>query len=148
MATIKKRTLALTALLLTLNVASAEPLKNSVAPNTVPAKLPPGYLTSGGFIWSPVTDTAITLAEARKICSSSTALGHKWRLPTRDELVALNVAYRHNPKILHTQNWTLHDVWSATVGSVWGTQYIINLDGGIVNLGDDSSGVSHVTCIH
>jgi hypothetical protein len=154
----KKLTITLTALLLTLNVASADTLKKAELPSAATAKLPPGYIINGGLTWAPITATAVTLAEAKNICSSSTALGYKWRLPTKDELVALTrydgstlgirheIAYRTNVSALRTQGWTLQDVWSSTPGTVFGLQYIVNLEGGIVNYGDEN-GVSHVSCV-
>lgn len=155
----KKLILTLTALLLTLNVAWADTLKNAAVPSTPQAKLPPGYIAHGGLTWAPISDTAVTLAEAKNICSSSTALGYKWRLPTKDELVALaryggstpgirhEIAYRSNISALRTHGWTLYDVWSSTPGTVFGLQFIINLEGGIVNYGDEN-GLSHVSCVH
>ncbi len=154
----KKLIITLTALLLTLNVASADTLKKAELPSAATAKLPRGYIINGGLTWAPITATAVTLAEAKNICSSSTALGYKWRLPTKDELVALTrydgstlgirheIAYRTNVSALRSQGWTLHDVWSSTPGTVFGLQYIVNLEGGIVNYGDEN-GVSQVSCV-
>ncbi len=154
----KKLIITLTALLLTLNVATADTLKKAELPSAATAKLPRGYILNGGLTWAPITATAVTLAEAKNICSSSTALGYKWRLPTKDELVALTrydgstlgirheIAYRTNVSVLHSQGWTLHDVWSSTPGTVFGLQYIVNLEGGIVNYGDEN-GVSQVSCV-
>jgi len=155
----KKLLITLTALLLTLNIASADPLENAAVPNAAPVKLPPGYIVHGKLTWAPITATAVTLAEAKNICSSSTALGYKWRLPTKDELVALtrydgstlgirheNI-YRTNVSALRAQGWTLYDVWSSTPGTVFGLQFIVNLEGGIVNYGDEN-GLSHVSCVN
>jgi hypothetical protein len=154
----KKLIITLTALLLTLNVASADTLKKAEVPSAAPAKLPPGYIMNGGLTWAPITTTAVTLAEANNICSSSTALGYKWRLPTKDELVALSqydgstlgvrqaLTYRNNVSALRSQGWTLYDVWSSTPGTVSGFQFIVNLEGGIANYGDEN-GVSHVSCV-
>ncbi|CAG9931409.1 conserved protein of unknown function [Candidatus Nitrotoga arctica] len=154
----KKLIITLTALLLTLNVAWADTLKKPEVPSAAPAKLPPGYIINGGLTWAPITATPVTLAEAINICSSSTALGYKWRLPTKDELVALTrydgstlgirheIAYRSNVSALRSQGWTLYDVWSSTPGTVFGLQFIVNLEGGITNYGDEN-GVSHVSCV-
>lgn len=142
----KKLIVTVTALLLTLSVAWAA--ENAMVSSTAPAKLPPGYISSGGLIWAPLTATAVTLAEAKDICSSSTALGYKWRQPTKDELVALYRAHhRNNSAALRAQGWTPYDVWSSTPGTVIGLQFIVNLDGGIVNYGDEN-GVSHVSCVN
>ncbi len=154
----KKLIITLTALLLTLNVASADSLEKTAVPSAAPAKLPPGYIIQGGLTWAPITTTTATLAEAKDICSSSTALGYKWRLPTKDELVALSrydgstpgvrhdLIFHSNVSTLRTQGWTLYDVWSSTPGTVVGFQFIVNLDGGIANYGDEN-GVSHVSCV-
>ena len=144
----KKLIVTLTSLLFVMNIAWAASPKTAAVPNASSANLPRGYITSGGLTWSPVSDNAVTLAEAKKICASSTALGYKWRLPAKDELVALHVAYRHTPEILRAQGWTLTDIWSSTPGSVFGTQFIVNLDGGIVNYGDESNGLSFMTCVN
>ncbi|MDP1679232.1 MAG: DUF1566 domain-containing protein [Candidatus Nitrotoga sp.] len=146
------------ALLLTLNVASAGPLEKAAVPSAAPVKLPPGYSIHGKLTWAPITATAVTLAEAKNICASSTALGYKWRMPTKDELVTLtrhdgnmpgvrqeNI-YHTDVSALRTQGWTLYDVWSSTPGTVFGLQFIVNLEGGIVNYGDEN-GVSHVSCV-
>jgi hypothetical protein len=135
------------ALLLTLNLAWAGPTEKAVVTSAPPAKLPPGYISSGGLTWAPITASAVPFAEARNTCSSSTALGYKWRQPTKDELVALYAAYRNKSAALRAQGWTLYDVWSSTPGTVLGFQFIVNLDGGIVNYGDDN-GVSHVSCVN
>lgn len=154
----KKLIITLTALLLTLNVAAADTLKKAEVPSAAPAKLPPGYIIQGGLTWAPIAATVVTLAEAKNICSSSTALGYKWRLPTKDELVALSrydgstlgvrhdLTYRNNVSTLRSQGWTLYDVWSSTPGTVVGLQFIVNLEGGIANYGDEN-GVSHVSCV-
>jgi hypothetical protein len=154
----KKLIITLAALLLTLDVASADTLKKAEVPSAAPVKLPPGYIVQGGLTWAPIGATAVTLAEAKNICSSSTALGYKWRLPTKDELVSLTrydgstlgirheVAYRTGVSKLRTQGWTLYDVWSSTPGTMFGVQFIVNLEGGIVNYGDEN-GSSHVTCV-
>lgn len=156
----KKSIITSVALLLTWNVASAASVEPAAAPSAAPAKLPDGYVAQGGLIWSPVTSTstAVTLAEAKNICATSTALGYKWRLPTKDELVSLTrydgnpfgirheVAYRTGISKLRTQGWALHDVWSSTPGTVFGLQFVVNLEGGIVNYGDEN-GLSHVTCV-
>lgn len=156
----KKLIVASTALLLTINVAWAGTPENAASPSAAAAKLPPGYIVNGGLTWAPITATAVNLAEAENICSSSTALGYKWRLPTKDELVALthydgsvpgvrsHVAYRNlnKPSKLREQGWTLYDVWSSTPGTISGLQYIVNLEGGIANYGD-VNGVSHVSCV-
>ncbi len=154
----KKLIITLAALLLTLDVASADTLKKAEVPSAAPVKLPPGYIVQGGLTWAPIGPTAVSLAEAKNICSSSTALGYKWRLPTKDELVALTrydgstlgirheVAYRTNISALRTQGWTLYDVWSSTPGTMFGVQFIVNLEGGIVNYGDEN-GLSHVSCV-
>ena len=154
----KKLLITLAALLLTLNVASADTLKKAEVPSAAPVILPPGYSVHGKLTWAPITATAVTLAEARNICASSTALGYKWRLPTKDELVALtrhdgnmpsvrqeNI-YHSDVSALRTQGWTLYDVWSSTPGTVFGLQFIVNLEGGIVNYGDEN-GLSHVSCV-
>ena len=154
----KKLIITLTVLLLTLNVAWADTLKKAEVPSAAPVILPPGYSVHGGLTWAPITATAVTLAEAKSICSSSTALGYKWRLPTKDELVALtrydgntlrvrqeNI-YHSDVSALRTQGWTLYDVWSSTPGTVSGFQFIVNLEGGIANYGDEN-GVSHVSCV-
>lgn len=144
----KKLIVILTTLLLTLNMAWAGPGEhvNVAVLSAAPAKLPLGYITSGKLTWAPISATAVTLAEAKNICASSTALGYKWRQPTKDELVALYAAYRNKSAALRAQGWTLYDVWSSTPGTVIGLQFIVNLDGGIVNYGDDN-GVSHVSCV-
>jgi hypothetical protein len=156
----KKSIITSVALLLTWNVALAGSVETAAVPGAVSEKLPAGYIAQGGLIWSPVTSTstAVTLAEAKNICASSTALGYKWRLPTKDELISLTrydgspfgirheVAYRTGVSKLRTQGWTLHDVWSSTPGTMFGVQFIINLEGGIVNYGDEN-GLSHVTCV-
>lgn len=145
----KKLIVILTTLLLTLNMAwagSGEHVNVAVPSAAAPAKLPLGYITSGKLTWAPISATAVTLAEAKNICASSTALGYKWRQPTKDELVALYAAYRNKSAALRAQGWTLYDVWSSTPGTVIGLQFIVNLDGGIVNYGDDN-GVSHVSCV-
>ncbi|CAH1385637.1 Lcl domain-containing protein [Candidatus Nitrotoga sp. M5] len=156
----KKIIVVSTALLLSLNVAWADLPENDVSPSSAPEKLPPGYIINGGLTWAPITETAVNFAEAKNICSSSTALGYEWRLPTKDELVALtrydgsvlgvrsHIAYRHlnKPSMLREQGWTLHDVWSSTPGTIAGLQIIVNLEGGIANYGD-INGISHVTCV-
>jgi hypothetical protein len=154
----KKLIITLTVLLLTLNGAWADTLKKAEVPSAAPVKLPPGYIVQGGLTWAPVTATPVTLAEAKNICSSSTALGYKWRLPTKDELVALTrydgstlgirheIAYRKNVSVLRSQGWTLYDVWSSTPGTVFGLQFIVNLEGGIANYADEN-GLSHVSCV-
>lgn len=154
----KKLIITLTALLLTLNVAAADTLKKAEVPSAAPAKLPPGYIIQGGLTWAPIAATIVTLAEAKNICSSSTALGYKWRLPTKDELVALSrydgstlgvrhdLTYRNDVSTLRSQGWALYDVWSSTPGTVVGLQFIVNLEGGIANYGDEN-GVSHVSCV-
>ena len=144
----KKLIVILTTLLLTLNMAWADSggHVNVAVPSAAPVQLPLGYITSGKLTWAPISATAVTLAEAKNICASSTALGYKWRQPTKDELVAFYAAYRNKSATLRAQGWTLYDVWSSTPGTVIGLQFIVNLDGGIVNYGDDN-GVSHVSCV-
>lgn len=154
----KKLIITLTALLLTLNGAWADTPKKAEVPSAPLVKLPPGYITSGGLTWAPITATAVTLAEAKNICSTSTALGYKWRLPTKDELIALTrydgrtpsvrqtLIYYTDASTLRSQGWTLYDVWSSTPGTVFGFQFIVNLEGGIANYGDEN-GVSHVSCV-
>lgn len=154
----KKLIITLTALLLTLNGAWADTPKKAEVPSAATTNLPPGYIISGGLTWAPITATAVTLAEAKNICSTSTALGYKWRLPTKDELIALTrydgrtlgvrqvLTYYSDASALRSQGWTLYDVWSSTPGTVFGFQFIVNLEGGIVNYGDEN-GVSHVSCV-
>ncbi len=154
----KNLIITLAALLLTLNVASADTLKKAAVPSAAPVILPPGYSVHGKLTWAPITSAAVTLAEAKNICASSTALGYKWRLPTKDELVALtrqdgimpgvrqeNI-YHSDVSALRAQGWTLYDVWSSTPGTMFGVQFIVNLEGGIVNYGDEN-GLSHVSCV-
>lgn len=156
----KKLTLTSTALLLAMNVVWADTPETAASPSGAAAKLPLGYIVNGGLTWAPITTTAVNFAKAEDICSSSTALGYKWRLPTKDELVALtrydgsvlgvrsHIAYRNlnKPSRLRDQGWTLHDVWSSTAGTIAGLQFIVNLEGGIANYGD-VNGISHVTCV-
>ena len=156
----KKLIITSTALLLAVSVAWAETPKSAASPSDAAAKLPPGYIINNGLTWAPIVATAVNLAEAKNICSSSTALGYKWRLPTKDELVELthydgsvsgvrqHIAYRNlnRPSLLRDKGWTLHDVWSSTPGIIYGLHTIVNLEGGIVNYGD-INGVSHVTCV-
>lgn len=155
----KKSIITLAALLLTWNVASAADTPEKVAvPSAAPATLPPGYIAQGGLVWAPIPPAEVSLVEAKNICASSTALGYKWRMPTKDELVSLTrydgstlgirheVAYRTGVSKLRTQGWTLHDVWSSTPGTMFGIQFVVNLEGGIVNYADEN-GLSHVTCV-
>lgn len=151
----KKSTVLLASLLFAVNMASAAPKKNAAAPvveaeepaDAVPEKLPRGYITSGVLIWSPVSDAAVTLAEAKKTCESSTALGKKWRLPTKDELVEFHVDYRHTLEKLRAEGWTLSEVWSSTPGTTVGIQFVVNLDRGLVTYADETNGLSNVTCV-
>lgn len=154
----KNLTLTLTALLFTLNVAWASSPEDTAVPDAVPKKLPHGYIANDGLIWAPLSDTVATLSEAKKTCASSTALGYKWRQPTKDELIALTRYNGSRPGIRHeftirdeseplaSQGWTLHDVWSSTPGTIWGVQYIVNLESSLVNYGDEN-GASHVSCV-
>lgn len=156
----KKIIIVSAALLLSLNVAWVGTSEAAETPSDAAPKLPPGYIINGGLTWAPIAATAVNLAEAESICSTSTALGYKWRLPTKDELVELthydgsvagvrsHIAYRNlnKPSVLRDQGWILYDVWSSTAGTISGLHTIVNLEGGIVNYGD-VNGVSHVTCV-
>jgi len=151
----KKLTFLLASLLFAANMASAAPQKSVAAPvaeaeepaNAAPEELPRGYISSGVLIWSPVSDAAVSLAEATKTCESSTALGKKWRLPTKNELVEFHVAYRHTLEKLRAEGWTLSEVWSSTPGTTLGIQFVINLDRGLVTYADEANGLSNVTCV-
>lgn len=88
------------------------------------------YVSQGGLTWMPVTPKTMGWAEANRYCANTTIRDQSgWRLPTKDELLALYAS-----GAMKGQGWTLLDTWSSMpVGS--GGHHYVRLDFGIVGSG-------------
>ena len=100
----------------------------------------PAYVSQGGLTWMPVESTK-TWAEANSYCANTTIRGQTgWRLPTKDELVAL-----YNSGAAKGQGWPVSYTWSSTPGRS-GIHYHIYLSSGNVGPGYDTH-YDYVTCV-
>ncbi|MBP0119026.1 MAG: TonB family protein [Candidatus Nitrotoga sp.] len=106
-----------------------------------------GYVTNGGLTWAPITARG-TWDMARKTCATSTALGYKWRQPTKDELLVLYAAPHHNSTILPIADSTLSYTWSAT-NYAFNRHNVVSLYTGSVEYNDDDDGIgNYISCVH
>jgi len=98
---------------------------------------------ANGLAWMGVSfPNNVTTAKA--FCESITIEGaDKWRLPTEDELIALQKS-----GILAGQGWTLGATWSSTMGSVSSTasHVVVDLSTGVLAERADVAG-AYVTCV-
>lgn len=102
-----------------------------------------GYVSQGGFLWSPVKVTAShTAAEAKTLCEDMDLKGStEWRLPTQAELTALQASVS-----LTAQGWQLAETWTSTPANVAKTHIAINLSTkATTSLADDKKAA--VTCV-
>jgi hypothetical protein len=114
--------------------------------------LPAGYVSQGGLIWMPNNIGTFSIMGypaqtdfpgASSYCSSITSLGQTgWRLPTRNELLALYAS-----GAINGQGWTLSNTWSSTGTGTGNVYHDINLGNGADNW---VAGYweSYVTCVH
>jgi len=83
------------------------------------AALPQGFVQQGGLIWMPITFKK-DWPDANAYCSDTEINGQTgWRLPTQDELFALNASGAMN-----NQGWNLDATWSSTPNSNGGHYYV------------------------
>ena len=105
------------------------------------AKLPQGYVSQSGLTWMPINDSHKIWADANDYCTNTSINDQSgWRLPTKDELIAL-----YNSGAMKDQGWTLSLTWSSTPGSAGG-HYVVGLHDGFVLWGGDTNG-HYVTCV-
>ena len=105
------------------------------------AATPKGFFSHGGLTWMPVSFYK-SWSDADAYCSYTAITGRNgWRLPTKDELIAL-----YDSGAMRDQGWTLDNTWSSTPYSS-GSHYHVFLDGGGVIWGPDK-GSGYVSCVH
>ncbi len=101
--------------------------------------VPKGFISHGGLTWMPVMLTK-KWNEANSYCANTAINGQSgWRLPTKDELVAL-----YDSGAMNSQGWTLNSTWSSTPDGSGGHYYF--LVGGHVITNDDTN-LGYVPCV-
>jgi hypothetical protein len=98
------------------------------------------YVNHGGLIWMPVSIKGYSFDQATALCSGAINGKTGWRLPTKDELLALYASGAMND-----MGWALHNTWSSTTRSS-GTYYVVNLISGGVG-SDNDKDIQYVTCV-
>jgi hypothetical protein len=140
-----KRTLFLLCLLLSASIFA----QNSVKKDVKLAELPAGAVVSGGLTWTR-NNTTVSGGESSwyagyEACNNLTAQGFpvgSWRLPTKDELLAL---YEAGNGALSSAGWTLSYTWSSSTNAV-GDHYFVGLFR--PRVGPDNGSIRcYVTCV-
>jgi len=98
------------------------------------------YVNHGGLIWMPVSIKGYNYDQAMALCSGAINSKTGWRLPTKDELLALYASGAMND-----MGWALHNTWSSTARNN-GTYYVVNLISGGVG-SDNDKDIQYVTCV-
>jgi hypothetical protein len=118
---------------------------------TVPPTLPAGYVWQGGLTWiqnnsGPWPGKVTAWNFANTYCNNKTANSQTdWRLPTKDELVAL-----FGSDALKDKGWALgaenQKTWASTPAGGSGLYYVVYTTLGYVNF-TYGSGNNYVTCV-
>ena len=105
--------------------------------------LPTGYVSQGGMVWKPVSGDLNSWTAANASCSSAAYLGKTgWRLPTKDELIALV-----DSGLANQAGWfTLSSTWSSSPAAS-GTHYTVYLGGIFEPVAFNDSALWFVTCV-
>ncbi len=122
---------------------------------TTTSGLPAGYISQGGLTWSPELgwDNRLSWSGASNYCSGFSGLGQSgWRLPTKDELVALANSGQVNGNGW-VQGWEDGDIWSSTIytNASGSNHYVVQINinplysGGAY--GESDSGGNRVSCV-
>jgi hypothetical protein len=101
-----------------------------------------GFVSQGGLTWMPITVLTKNWTDANAYCNTTTIKGQSgWRLPTKDELVAL-----FNSGAINNQGWTLANTWSSTSTYSLGGHYDVSLQkGNVVPIYDTD--FNNLTCV-
>ena len=89
----------------------------------------------------PISGVTCNYANANAFCASSFNGLTGWRLPTKDELVAL---YRSGA--MNEQGWAMYDTWSSTPNSTGGHFYVYLQYYGLWDVSGDTAS-RLVTCV-
>lgn len=128
----------------------------------IPTCVPPAALTNNQCVAPPSAGTTVTQSNltwmaatnvdkwqnASNFCSTSVISDQAgtsgWRLPTRDELIAL-----YTSGAIAGKNWILGNTWTSTMGTESNTagHTVVNLANGTVSERGDDLG-AYVTCVH
>jgi hypothetical protein len=119
-----------------------ELVSEGAAENTQNREAPKGFVSQGGLTWMPISHSEKKWPDANAYCTKTAINGQTgWRLPTKDELIAL-----YNSGAMEDQGWTLFNTWSSTTDST-GDHYLVDLhDGSDRALYKTFS--YYVTCVH
>jgi formylglycine-generating enzyme required for sulfatase activity len=100
------------------------------------------YVTQDGLTWMPITSSRKTWADANNYCNSTEINGQTgWRLPTKDEWIALN-----DSDAKSTLKWTLGNAWLSTLYGT-GNHYYFTLPNGFTG-GLEDQLHAFVSCVH
>ncbi len=103
---------------------------------------PKGFVSHGGLIWMPITDSRKNWPEANSYCSNSTINGQTgWRLPTNDELSAAYIS-----GVMNDLGWTLNITWTSTPEGNGSHNAVLLFNGADATVGDMVS--TYMTCVH
>ena len=100
----------------------------------------PQYVTQGGLTWMPVSSTSYTYSQATALCAGTINGQTGWRLPSKDELVAL-----YNSGAMKGLGWTLSGTWSSTPSSAGDHYYVGLYVGGVFGYNDTNK--IYVSCV-
>jgi hypothetical protein len=120
---------------------------------TPPPTLSAGYVAQGGLMWTPMSSTPYTYAQATELCAGTINAQNGWRLPTLAELSGLTTlptAHTYATGGLYgsgamNQQWTSYDTWSSTPSGV-DSHYGVYFDYGNVDWNLDAN-TDYVTCV-
>ena len=105
------------------------------------AKLSKGFVSQGGLTWMPVSFYK-NWSDANSYCNNNVINGQTgWRLPTKDELLAL-----YKSGAMNNKGWVLNFTLSSTPSSGYNYHYGVFLNDGIDQQYNDA-GTYYVTCV-